>query len=211
MNVLCLWMAAIVAMAVVPISSATPPFEHLIVDGKATQVQNTTHLRVSVGPGFRLSGPHHFSKTEDNGYHFEVSLVSYVAPDAVVSVAAERLLEESALNYDDLKRGRWPDPSFLLRASGCATMTPEQAARMPAESGMQWILATGFVPNGSFAFEAALLVADDRRHEASIELITAVSSCDDAKAIDAALDALRERVTVTRAAQTSAPTPPLPQ
>ena len=210
MNARCLWITAFVAIAVVPISGATPPFEHLIVDGQTTQIQNTTRLRVSVGPGFRLSGPHHFTKTEDNGYHFEVSLLSYVAPDAVVSVAAERLLEDSALNYDDLKRGRWPDPSFLLRASGCATMTPEQAAGMPAESGMQWILATGFVPDGSFAFEAALLVADDRRHEASIELIAAVSSCDDSKAIDVALDALRERVTVTRAALTPARTPALP-
>jgi hypothetical protein len=204
MKVLCLWMTVSFALSVVPNSSAPPSFEHLVVDGNTTRVRNETRLQVSVGPGFRLSGPHHFTKSEDNGYHFEVSLLSYVAPDAVVSVAAERLLEDSALNYDDLQRGRWPDASFLLRASGCATLTPEQAAGMPAESGMQWILATGFVPNGSFAFEAALLVADDRRHEASIELIAPVSSCDDSKAIDAALDTLRGRVTVTRAAQKAA-------
>jgi hypothetical protein len=197
MNSLCLRMTAIFAVSVASTSGAVPPFEHLIVDGQTTQVLNASRLQVSVGSGFQVSGPHHFTKTEDSGYHFEVSLLSYVAPEAVVSVAAERLLEDSALNYDDLKRARWPDARFLLRALGCATLTPERAAGMPAESGMPWILAAGFVPNGSFAFEAALLVAEDRRHEASIELIAPVASCDDAKAIEASLAALRERVTVT--------------
>lgn len=192
------WLTAIIAMSLAPAADATPPFEHLVLDGKTARVQNATRLQVSMGPGFRLTGPHHFTKTEDNRYHFEVSLLSYVAPDAVVSVAAEHLVEDSALNYDELKPARWPDAGFLQRASGCATMTPERAAAMPAESGMQWILATGFVPNGSFAFEAALLVADNRRDEASIELIAAVPSCDDAKAVGTALDRLRERVTVTR-------------
>ncbi|MBP6013402.1 MAG: hypothetical protein KBA31_14350 [Alphaproteobacteria bacterium] len=173
-------------------------FQHLVVRDQTVHVQNPSQLTVEVGRGFRVTEPHNFTKQEDNGYHFEVSLVSFVAPHEVVSVAAERLVEDKALNYDELSAASWPDAGFLSRAKGCATLTVEQAAKMPEASGMRWIVEAGFIPNGAFAFEAALLVAPDRRHEASIELIAPVGACTDAHAIDAALDALRARIVTKR-------------
>ncbi|MCX7057740.1 MAG: hypothetical protein NTZ79_11260 [Proteobacteria bacterium] len=153
-------------------------------------------MTVTPPAGFRVTGPHHFSKQEDNGYHFEVSLVSYVSPQKVVSVVAEHLVEDVPLNYEDLPQAQWPNAAFLARASGCASMTSSAAAAMPAESGMSWILQAGFDPNGSFAYETALLVAPDRRHEASIELIARVASCNDPAGIEAALKSLRNRIKV---------------
>ncbi len=192
-------LAGLVLLAPCALASDEPlKFQHLIVQDQTVQVRNSTKLTVSIAPGFRLTGPHDFTKQEDNGYHFEVSLVSYVAPREVVSVAAERLVEDKALNYADLPAARWPDPAFLSRAKGCATLTADQAAKMPEASGMRWIVEAGFVPNGAFAFEAALLLAPDLRHEASIELIAPVASCADARAVGAALDALRARVVVNR-------------
>ena len=70
---------------------------------------------------------------------------------------------------------------------------------MPAQSGMRWILAAGFKPQGAFAFQAVIVVSADRRHEATIELIAPVRSCADPDAIAVALDALRTRIKVTRA------------
>ena len=156
-------------------------------------------LQMTVAPpaSFRVTGPHEFSKREDNGYHFDVSLVSYVSLREVVSVVAEHLVEDAPLNYADLPKAQWPSAAFRARASGCASMTPAAAAAMPAESGMSWILQAGFDPNGSFAYEAALLVAPDRRHEASIELITQVASCGDPAGIAAALNLLRNRIKVS--------------
>jgi len=145
-----------------------------------------------------MTGPHSFSKTEDNGFHFDVTLESYVSADSVVSVVAERLVESSRLNYDDLQPATWPDAGFLTRAVGCAALTPDQAKAFPAESGMNWILEAGFDANGFFAFEASLLVAPDGRHEATVELIVPVSSCDDPAGIESALAALRKRISFTR-------------
>ena len=192
-------MVAILAVAPILASGKVPRFAHLAVGDHVVRVQNSTRMKVSLASGFRLIGPHNFTKQEENGYHFEVSLASYVSRNAVISVAAERLVEAKALNYDELSPASWPDSGFLSRSKGCAAITPEQAAAMPVESGMQWIVDAGFEPSGSFAFEAALLVAPDRRHEASIELIAPVASCTDAIGIEAALQALRARVTVTRA------------
>ena len=113
--------------------------------------------------------------------------------------AQTRLVEAEALNYDELPAATWPDAGFRLRASACTTLTPAQAAAMPAESGMAWIRAAGFVPDGSFVYEASLLLAPDRRHEATIELIAPVKSCDDPAAVKAALATLRAHLKVTRA------------
>lgn len=197
---LALAVAAIAPGLAAPASAAQPAREHLQVHGRTILAREVTALSVTAGPGLRLTGPHTFIKTEDNGYRFEVSLASMVSPDAVISVAAERLIEAGALNYDDLAAARWPDAGFRVRASGCAVLTPAQAAAMPPQSGMGWILAAGFRPQGAFAFEAAILVAPDRRHEATIELIAPVKSCADPKAITTALDALRARIKVVRAA-----------
>ena len=111
-------------------------------------------------------------------------------------MVAEHLQESSSLNYENLSPAKWPNPAYLARASGCAEMTATMAAAMPAESGMSWILQAGFNPNGSYAYEAALLIAPDHRHEASIELIAQVASCGDAVGIEAALSSLRSRVKV---------------
>ena len=189
---------AIAAIAAGATASAAPP-SHLQVHGRSIVAREVSALTVVASPGLRLTGPHDFTKTEDNGYRFEVSLVSLVAADAVISVAAERLIEAGVLNYDNLPAARWPNPSFRVRASGCATLTPAQAAAMPAQTGMRWILAAGFKPAGSFAFEAAILTSRDRRHEATIELIAPVRSCGDPDGIAAALEALRARIKVTRA------------
>jgi hypothetical protein len=172
--------------------------ELLRIDGRTTIARNASGLKVSVEPGYRMTGPHSFAKQEDNGFHFEASLESYVSADAVVSVVAERLVESGELNYDDLPAATWPDAGFLLRASGCKQLTPEEARRFPADSGMSWILDAGFEANGTFAFEASLLVAPDKIHEATIELIAPVRSCDDAAGITSALASLRKRITVSR-------------
>lgn len=167
----------------------------ILASGRSAQV-SSPQLTVVAPPGFRLSGPHDFAKREDNGYHFDVSLVSFVSAHEVVSVAAERLQESGSLNYDSLAHAKWPNPTYLARASGCAKMTSSVATAMPAESGMAWILEAGFNPNGSYAYEAALLIAPDHRHEASIELIAEVASCGDTVGIEAALNSLRGHVTV---------------
>ncbi len=182
-----------------PAIAADAGFAHLQLRGRTITAPQANNLTVVVAKGPRLTGPHDFTKVEENGYHFEVSLVSIVARDSVISVAGEGLVEAGALSYDDLPAARWPDPGFLRRASGCAAMTSAQAAAMPAESGMTWIRQAGFVPDGAFAYEASLLLAPDRRHEATIELIARVKSCDDTAAVEAALKALRARVRVTRA------------
>lgn len=179
-------------------ANASPSFRHLAVQGQTVAVRNANGMTVSLPAGFRRTGPHNFNKQEDNGYHFEVSLVSYVTPRAVVSVVAERLVERTALNYDELAAARWPDAGFLARAKGCATLTAAQAAQMPEASGMRWIVAAGFNPQGTYAFEGDLLVTPDRRHEASIELIAQVPSCEDSAAIVTALDGLRAQVRVKR-------------
>jgi hypothetical protein len=175
-----------------------PAPELLRIQGRTTIVQNTTDLKVTVDPGFRMTGPHSFAKVEDNGFHFEVSLESYVSADAVVSIVSEHLVESSKLNYDDLAKAKWPDAGFLLRASGCKQMTADEARTFPPESGMSWILDAGFEASGTFAFEASLLLAPDKRHEATIELIVPVSSCDDAAGIESALASLRKRIAVNR-------------
>lgn len=175
-----------------------PKRELLKVEGRTTTVQNATGLSVSVGPEFRMTGPHSFSKAEENGFHFDVTLESYVSANSVVSVVAERLVESSRLNYDDLLPATWPDAGFLTRAAGCAALTTDQAKAFPADSGMRWILEAGFDANGTFAFEAALLLAPDGRHEATVELIVPVSSCDDPAGIESAMIALRKRISVNR-------------
>jgi hypothetical protein len=175
-----------------------PAHELLRIDGSTTFVRNDSGLKVSVEPGFEMTGPHSFSKQEDNGFHFEVSLESYVSANALVSVVAERLVESDQLNYEELPAAKWPDSGFLLRASGCKLLTPEEARTFSAESGMSWILDAGFEADGSYAFEASLLVASDKIHEATIELIAPVKTCDDAVGIESALASLRKRVSVSR-------------
>lgn len=182
-----------------PAVGADAGFAHLQVRGRTVIVRDANQLSVTYAIGLRRTGPHNFIKVEDSRYHFEVSLVSLVARDTVVSIAAERLVEAEALNYDELPAATWPDAGFRLRASACTTLTPAQAAAMPAESGMAWIRAAGFVPDGSFVYEASLLLAPDRRHEATIELIAPVKSCDDPAAVKAALATLRAHLKVTRA------------
>jgi hypothetical protein len=195
-----LWLAGIALTLSAPLASApAPAFRHLAVKGRSVEVRNASHLLVTAPPGLRRTGPHDFTKQEDNGYHFEVTLISYVGRSQVVSVVAERLVEQAALDYSELPPARWPDPGFLSRARGCIALTPRLAAEMPEASGMRWILAAGFVPQGSFAYEGALLVAPDKRHEASVELIAKVPSCTDQGAIDAALGTLRRQVKVVRA------------
>ena len=196
MRVITWIVATLVACGFSCASAESGPLPALLkIAGRTTIVQNTTHLQVSVTPGFQMTGPHSFRK-EDNGFHFEATLQSYVSADSVISVVAERLVESSKLNYDDLPKATWPDAGFLTRASGCTQMTPDQAKAFPAESGMSWILDAGFEANGTFAFEASLLMASDGRHEATIELIVPVSSCDDAAAIASALASLRKQITV---------------
>lgn len=193
------WLASIALASSAAILANSPPtFRHLAAHGQTARARNSTGLTVTLNPRFRPTAVHNFTKQEDNGYHFEVSLVSFVAPREAVSVVAERLVEKSALNYTHLTAARWPDAEFLSRAKGCAVLTPEQAAQMPEASGMSWLIEAGFVPSGAFAFEGDLLVAPDRRHEVSIELVAAVDSCADSKAIDAALDALRSQIAVDR-------------
>lgn len=182
----------------VPHDGATK-FSHLRVHGQTVQVLNASQLNVTTDPSFHITGPHSFAKTEDTGYQFEVSLASFVAPHSVVTVTAERLIGTTkALNYTELPAASWPERDFLTRASGCAAITPEQAAAMSTQSGMQWILSEGFIAQGEFAFEASLLVAPDGQHEATIELIAPVASCEDAAAIRTALSELRARVLVRR-------------
>lgn len=192
--------ATLALVATILSSCATPDSgasrsSSLRVDERSAMVRSP-QMTVAPPAGFRVTGPHQFSKREDNGYRFEVSLVSYVNPQEVVSVAAEHLVEDVPLNYEDLSQAQWPNAAFLARASGCSSMTSSAADAMPAESGMSWVLQAGFDPNGSFAYETALLVATDRRHEASIELITRVASCNDPAGIEAALKSLRNRVNV---------------
>jgi hypothetical protein len=175
-----------------------PSPELLRIDGRTTIVRNASGFKVSVEPGFRMTGPHSFAKQEENGFHFDVSLESYVSADAVISVVAERLVESGKLSYDDLPAATWPDSGFLLRASGCKPLTPEEASKFPEESGMSWILDAGFEANGTFAFEASLFLASDKIHEATIELIVPVRSCDDAVGIASALESLRKRITASR-------------
>ena len=193
------WFTGIVFASTAALAANAPlGFRHLFVRGPTVQVRNLTQMAVSLPPRFRRTAPHNFTKQEENGYHFEVSLISYVAPREVVSVVAERLVEDVALNYDSLPPARWPDSGFLARAKGCATLTAAQAAQMPEASGMRWIVAAGFVPDGTYAFEGDLLLAPDLRHEASIELIAQVASCSDPRGVDAALNALRAKVLVKR-------------
>ncbi|OYU70818.1 MAG: hypothetical protein CFE28_12930 [Alphaproteobacteria bacterium PA2] len=180
-----------------PVAASEVRASGLRVSGGVVTVRSPA-MRVAAPAGFRSTGPHSFTKSEDNGYHFDVSLVSYVTPGQVISVVAERLVEDVPLNYDDLAPASWPGPSFLARASGCVSMTSAAAAAMPAESGMAEILKAGFNPNGSFAFETALLLAPDRRHEASIELISRVPSCDDAGNVQAVLADLKGRIRVRK-------------
>lgn len=193
-------MACMLLIAGTAAADERPSFSHLRMEGQTVHVLNSTQLAVTPGPGFTRTGPHDFLKVEEDKYHFEVSLVSFVEPSAAVSVTAERLVETSALNYDELPPAKWPDSGFLQRASGCATLTPQQAAAMPAQSGMKWLVEAGFVPDGSFAFEASLLLAPDKHHEATIELIARVNSCADTADVEATLSALRARIVATRAA-----------
>jgi len=190
-------LAALILFSGLPAAAADARASGLHVAGTVVTVR-APHMRVAIPAGFRVTGPHSFTKKEDNGYHFAVSLVSYVTPGQVISVVAERLVEDVPLNYDDLAPASWPGPSFLARASGCVSMSSTAAAAMPAESGMAEILKAGFNPNGSFAFETALLLAPDRRREASIELISRVPSCDDAGSVQAVLADLKGRIKVRK-------------
>ena len=190
---------ALAASVAILVWAAAAASSRLAVSSGARSVQvRSPQLTVKAPRGFRRSGPHGFVKKEDNGYNFDVSLVSFVSRREVVSVAAEHLREAGSLNYDSLPQAKWPDPGFLARASGCAKLTLPIATAMPAESGMHWILEAGFDPNGSYAYEAALLVAPDHRHEATIEMITEVKSCDDPIAVEAARASLRNRIRVSQ-------------
>ena len=75
-----LTLAAMVAGLAAPASAASPAREHLQVHGRRIVVRDVTALTLTASPGLRLTGPHSFTKPEDNGYRFEVSLASLVAP-----------------------------------------------------------------------------------------------------------------------------------
>lgn len=192
---------ALFAAALVPAacgkSNEAPPFSHLEVQGNSVIVTNGTPLKIS-GPGsFKLIGPHHFTKKTDSGLTFEVSLASYVSPDVLVSVPAERQVPPHGdLNYGNLPPAAWPDDTFHTLSSTCTHLTRKQVEQLPESTGAQWVLDAGFEPEGDFAIKSTIKSSADGNDEVSIEIIARVESCEDASAVSAAIERVRSEFKV---------------
>lgn len=169
----------------------TREFSYLEVDEHAVATTNETALVIRGPDRFRVTGPHDFIKTVGD-LTFEVSLASFVAPDVVVSVPAERLItEDERLDYSRLPKAAWPDETFRTLTSTCTTMTREQAEQLPEQTGVQWVLDAGFDPEGSFAVESTIKASADGRDEVSVEIIARVLDCEDSSEVEAEITRVR--------------------
>lgn len=189
------WAAKIGFVIVLLLSSAAAADQSglLRIDGRTVTVTNKTPVEVTGPAEFQVVGPLQFEKDEENGWVFDVSVVSFAASDAVLSVTAERLRSpaDARLDYSDLPASDWPAGGFHELSHTCMGMTRKKAEALPENSGIHEILAAGFVPEGDFAVASAITSSKDGRDEVSIETISRVESCEDKAAVDRAIETMR--------------------